>query len=175
MGRTPAFSTGQLPHPIVDDCTVHRRTVRAHTQCGVGSWPCHTTLGGKGRGEWGVWHDASLCCCRQRAAPTGACIGLSPLILALLLNPFPPQAGVPIGLSPPCALRLPAWPFRTSLLPFLSLRRLCQWSPQTWLVSLLCVESTQMKATAIAVGQVRPSGHPKPAVRYLSPTVAVGP
>ena len=59
--------------------------------------------------------------------------------------------------------------------PFLSLGRLCQRSPRTCPVSLLCVESTQRKATAWAVGQVHPSGHPKPAVRYLSPTAAYGP
>ena len=59
--------------------------------------------------------------------------------------------------------------------PFLSLGRLCQRSPRTCPVSLLCVQSTQRKATAFAVGQVRPSGHPKPAVRHLSPTAAGGP
>ena len=59
--------------------------------------------------------------------------------------------------------------------PVNSLGRLCQRSPRTCPVSLLCVESTQRKATAFAVGQVRPSGHPKPAVRYLSPTAAGGP
>ena len=57
----------------------------------------------------------------------------------------------------------------------LSLGRLCQRSPRTCPVSLLCVESTQRKANAFAVGRVRPSGHPKPAVRYLSPTAAGGP
>ena len=38
------------------------------------------------RWSWGMgggWHDAGLCCCLQRAAP----IGLSPLTLALPLNP----------------------------------------------------------------------------------------
>ena len=49
--------------------------------------------------------------------------------------------------------------------PFHSLGRLCQRSPRTCPVSLLCVKSTQRKANAFAVGQVRPSGHPKPAVR----------
>ena len=49
--------------------------------------------------------------------------------------------------------------------PFHSLGRLCQRSPRTCPVSLLCVESTQRKANAFAVGQVRPSGHPKPAVK----------
>ena len=38
----------------------------------------------------------------------------------------------------------------------------------------LYVESTQRKATACAVGQVRPSGHPKLTVRYLSSTAAGG-
>ena len=59
--------------------------------------------------------------------------------------------------------------------PSHSLGRLCQRSPRTCPVSLLCVESTQRKANAFAAGQVRPSGHLKPAVRYLSPTAACGP
>ena len=40
--------------------------------------------------------------------------------------------------------------------PFLSLGRLCQQSPLTFPVSLLCVGSTQRRATSLAVGQVRP-------------------
>ena len=59
--------------------------------------------------------------------------------------------------------------------PFHSLGRLCQQSLRTCPVSLLRVKSTQRKANALAVGQVRPSGLPKPAVRYLSPTAARGP
>ena len=59
--------------------------------------------------------------------------------------------------------------------PFLSLGRLCQRSPRTFPISLLCVESTGRNATTLAVGQVRPSSHPKPAVRGLSPTAAFGP
>ena len=59
--------------------------------------------------------------------------------------------------------------------PLLSLGQLCQRSPRTCPVSLLCVESTQRKATAFAVGQVHSSSHPKPALRYLSPTAAGGP
>ena len=42
--------------------------------------------------------------------------------------------------------------------PFLSLGRLCQRSPRTFPVSLLCVASTQRRAAALAIGQVRPSG-----------------
>ena len=42
-------------------------------------------------------------------------------------------------------------------------------------VSLLSVGSTQRRVTALAVGQVRPSGHPKPAVRNPSPTAAFEP
>ena len=42
--------------------------------------------------------------------------------------------------------------------PFLSLGRLCQQSPRSCPVSLLCIESTQRKATAFAVGQVRGMG-----------------
>ena len=44
--------------------------------------------------------------------------------------------------------------------PFLSLGRLCQRSPCTFPVSLLCVGSTRRRATAL-VGQVRPSGQPQ--------------
>ena len=99
---------------------------------------------------------------------------------------------MPIGRSPPCVLPLPPCPILPSLLPFpfpwtLSLRRrwcpsaahhsfpflsfgrLCQRSPRTFPVSLLRLESTRRKATAFAVGQVRPSGPPTPAVRGLSP------
>ena len=50
--------------------------------------------------------------------------------------------------------------------PSHSLGRLCQRSPRTCPVSLLRVKSTQRKANAFAVGQVRPRGHPQPAVRY---------
>ena len=53
----------------------------------------------------GGWHDTSLYCCLQLAAP----VALSPLTLALSLNSFPPQAAAPIRLSPPRALPLPAW------------------------------------------------------------------
>ena len=49
--------------------------------------------------------------------------------------------------------------------PLLFLGWLCQRSPRIFPVSLLYVESTQRRATALAVGQVHPSGHPKPAVR----------
>ena len=38
--------------------------------------------------------------------------------------------------------------------PFLSLGRLCQRSPRTFRVSLLCVECTRRRATALTVGQV---------------------
>ena len=65
-----------------------------------------------GGGAGARLHDAWLCCCLQLAAS----IGLSPLTIALPLKRFPPQVAVPIGLSPPCALPLPAWPFLTSLL-----------------------------------------------------------
>ena len=71
---------------------VHRHT-RACTGC------C------SGGGGWG-WHNTSLCCCLQLAAP----IGLSPLTAALHLKPLPPQAAAPIGLSPPCAPAPPSFP-----------------------------------------------------------------
>ena len=62
----------------------------------------------------------------------------------LPLNPLPPQAAVPIGLSPPRALPPPAWPIlNPPYSPFPSLGRLCQRSPQTFPVSLLCVGSAR--------------------------------
>ena len=82
--------------------------------------------------------------------------------LFLLALTFPLPSPFPsLGLSlcrPPCPSASP------HSFPSLSLGRLCQRSPRTCPVSLLCVESTQRKANAFAVGQVRPSGHPKPAV-----------
>ena len=71
--------------------------------------------------------------------------------------PFPS-----LGLS----LRMPWCPsaFQHSF-PFHSLRRLCRRSPRTSPVSLLRIQSTRRKANAFAVGQVRPNGYPKPAVR----------
>ena len=64
-----------------------------------------TSLGGE------VWHDACVDCCLKLAA----LIGLSPLAFVLSLNPFPPQAAVPIGLTPPRALDLPVGPVLFSL------------------------------------------------------------
>ena len=58
--------------------------------------------------------------------------------------------------------------------PCLSLGRLRQRSLRTFPVSLLCVGSTQRRATALAVGHVRPTGHPKPAVRNPSPMAGGG-
>ena len=43
--------------------------------------------------------------------------------------------------------------------PFHSLGRVCQRSPRPFPVSLLHVGSTRRRATALAVGRVRPSGH----------------
>ena len=54
-------------------------------------------------------HDNWLCWCLQRAVP----VGLSPLTLALPLNPLPPHtAATPIGLSPlvPALSPCPAYP-----------------------------------------------------------------
>ena len=58
-------------------------------------------------------HDACAECCVKLAAP----IGLLPLARVLSLNPLPPQAAMPIGLSPRCALDPPVLPILTSLLP----------------------------------------------------------
>ena len=99
----------------------------------------------------------ALCCCLQLAAP----IGLAPLTPALPLSTFPPQAVGPIAhshLVPSHSLPgLPLPPYS----PFLSLRRLCQQSPRTVPVSLFRVGSTRWRATALAVGQACPSGHPQ--------------
>ena len=75
--------------------------------------------------------------------------------LFLLALTFPLPSPFPsLGLSlcrPPCPSASP------HSFPSLSLGRLCRRSPRTCPVSLLCVESTQRKANAFAVGQVRPS------------------
>ena len=76
--------------------------------------------------------------------------------LFLLALTFPLPSPFPsLGLSlcrPPCPSASP------HSFPSLSLGRLCQRSPRTCPVSLLCVESTQRKANAFAVGQVGGGG-----------------
>ena len=107
----------------------------------------------------------------RRWCPSASHHPLTFLFLLALTFPLPsPFPSLVLSLCrPPCPSASP------HSFPSLSLGRLCQRSPRTYPVSLLCVESTQRKANAFAVGQVRPSGHPKPAVRYLSPTAAGGP
>ena len=73
--------------------------------CCLCSLNCSVHWGGGGGG----WHDAWLDCCLQPA--TAIC--LSPLTTALPLNPFLLDAAAPIGLSPPGAHPLPAWPTLT--------------------------------------------------------------
>ena len=93
------------------------------------------------------------------------------LFLPALTFPLPfPFPSLGLSLHRPWCPSASHHPF-----PFHSLGWLCQWSLRTCPVSLLCIESTQRKANACAVGHVRPSGHPKPAVRYLSPAAAGGP
>ena len=138
----------------------------------------------------GVWHIAMVYCSHlQLAAPTGRSPfapfpwtlsinwGWCPLALHHLVS-FLFLLALSFPLYFPF-LSLGPWPWCPSAshpsFPFLSLGRLCQRSPWTWPVSLLRVESTQRKATAFAVGQERPSGHPKPVVRGLSPTAAFAP
>ena len=90
--------------------------------------------------------------------------------LFLLALTFPLPSPFPsLGLSlcrPPCPSASP------HSFPSLSLGRLCQRSPRTYPVSLLCVESTQRKANAFAVGQVRARGGGRggvpPLLRWLS-------
>ena len=100
----------------------------------------------------------------RRWCPSASHHPLTFLFLRALTFPLP-SPFPSLGLS----LRRPWCPSASPhSFPSLSLGGLCQRSPRTCPVSLLCVESTQRKANAFAVGQVRPSGHPKPAVRYLS-------
>ena len=70
--------------------------------------------GGRRAFGGGGWHDTLVCFGLQLVAP----IGQSPFTAALPLDPFPPQAAAPIGLSPPCVLPLPPYPISTSPLPF---------------------------------------------------------
>ena len=88
---------------------------------------CRQTVGGwgglrtstKALGGGGGWHDAGLCCSPQPAVP----IGLSPLTLALSLNPLPPQAACPRPsashplVPPPPPPSPSAWPTLTSHTP----------------------------------------------------------
>ena len=100
--RASGITVGQgrpARHPI--------QAVEEPSPTAVGPWNVYLW----GHFSGGVWHDAWLRCCLQLAAPTG----LSPLTAAIPLNPVPPHAAAPIGLSPPCALPLPAWPTLTSL------------------------------------------------------------
>ena len=91
------------------------------------------------------------------------------------LGPFPAIGG---GANRPLYAVCPSSPSLASFplyFPFLSLDKLCQRSPWAFSVSLLCVMSTQRRATALAVGQAHPSGHPILAVENPSPTAAFGP
>ena len=158
---------------------------------------CRLKVRAEGRGDrgWCVWGGRGVGMSPlvyfARLQPAG----LSPFA-ALPLDPFPPSAVVPISLSPPRALPpcpiLPSplpfpfpWPFPPSAVVSIGLSPLLRF-PFPWSVvpteppdlpcfTSLCVESTQRKATAFAVGQVRASDHPKLAVKYLSPTAAGGP
>ena len=102
--------------------------------------------------------------------------GLSPLTLALPSNPLPPQAAVPIGLSPPRAppLPLPGLPSPPHTPPSLPFGGRAKRSPQTVPVSLLRVGSARRRATALAIGQGSPGGHPRTGRRVtFSATAAV--
>ena len=116
-------------------------------------------------------HDAMVYCSHLQLAVT---TGRSP-VATLPLDPFPPEAVVPIGLSPPCDLPLPPCPIISSLLPF----------PFPWSVvptgppdlpgftSLCRVHIEEGNCLRRWPGASK--RHPKPAVRYLSPTAAGGP
>ena len=123
------------------------------------------------KGVGGVWHVAFVCCSRLQLAYWPIAIR------CLFLGPFTfidGGANRPLTTVCPSSSSLPYLPLSASL-SFLSLGQLCQRSPRTFPVSLLCVGSTQKRAIILAGGQVRPSGHPKPAVRDPSPTAAFGP
>ena len=92
----------------------------------------------------------------RRWCPSASHHPLTVLFLRALTFPLPfpfPSLGL--------SLRRPQCPSASPpSFPSHSLGRLCQRSPRTCPVSLLCVESTQRKANAFAVGQVRPSTWP---------------
>ena len=107
---------GMMPWCVVLVCSWRRLLADCHSlpfpcTLSLHRWWCPSASHHPGTLGQGGWHDTRVCCCLQLAAP----IGLSPLTGALPLNPFPPQAGAPIGLAPLCALPLPAWPVLTSL------------------------------------------------------------
>ena len=81
--------------------------------------------------------------------------------------PLASQPVVPL-ISQSC-LSSPPYP------PFPCFGRLCQRSPRTFPVSLLRVGFTLSRATDLAIGQVRPGGHPMMLVESPSPTLCVGP
>ena len=91
-------------------------------------------------------------------------------LLALSFPPYLPFLSLGLSLHRPWCPSASHQSF-----PFHSLGRLCQRSPKTCPVSLPSVKSTQRKAIAFTVGQLRPSGHPKPAVRCLFPAAGGGP
>ena len=100
------------------------------------------------------------------------CLRLAARIGLWSLEPFPPAGGrAHRPLIPLCAPSPSAWPTLTPLLnPFPSLGRLCQRSPRAVPASLPRVGSARRRATALAIGRGRPSGHPHTAGRGASPT-----
>ena len=135
---------------------------------------CHTAKQGGAypQGGGGGWHDTfGYCSCLQLA---GAYWLIA--ICCPSLGPFPSVGGgTHRPLSPPVSFLCLLAQSVPLHFPFLSLGRLCQQSPLTFPVSPLCVGSTQRRATVLAVGQVRPSGHPKPALRDPSRMATFGP
>ena len=90
----------------------------------------------------------------RRWCPSASHHPLTFLFLLALTFPLPspfPSLGLSLC-GPQCPSASP------HSFPSLSLGRLCQRSPRTCPVSLLCVESTQKKVDAFAVGQVRGGG-----------------
>ena len=91
------------------------------------------------------------------------------------LGPFPSIGGgahQPLTTLCPSSSSLPNLSLYTSLsFPLVSC---ANGAPGLSLFHLLCSRSAQRRATALAVGQVRPRGHPKPTVRDPSPTAAFG-
>ena len=105
----------------------------------------HRTQHSKGA-TWVGWHDAWVDPCLKLAP-----VGLWPLSHVLSLNPLPPQAALPISISPPSALHPPVSPVLTSLhsFPFPWLPRV---PPDCRCFTALC----PVHEAALTIGHVRP-------------------
>ena len=114
----------------------------------------------KGWGLGGVWHGALVCVgCSWRHQLANRHLLPFPWTLSLCSRWCPSASHRPVTVLSLLGLSFPLHVL------FLSLGKLCQRSPQTFPVSLLCVGSTQRRATTFTVGQVHPNtggGEPLP-------------